>query len=271
MIDRERALAIQKRAMRDWIAMVGDSAPDSRLLEPAGVAAAVVPAVPERSISNSVTYGASAELEAALDELAVAYEEAGVFAWTVWVPELDRETITLLERAGHSFDGQPMAMVLELDRYRPPDAAARARREADVELETGGEMPTLGRINDAAYGFAPGAGMGAMFARSPERVEVRLSQARVDGEPVAVMATIDHEPVEGAGGPDCGIYFVATDPEHRGRGLASGLMDAALTGASERGCETSSLQASALGEPVYAALGYERCFRMHMYERRRQR
>ena len=55
-IDRDRALAIQQRAMRDWIAMLGGSAPDSRFLELDGVAAAIVPSVPERSIANSVNY-----------------------------------------------------------------------------------------------------------------------------------------------------------------------------------------------------------------------
>ncbi len=53
--------------------------------------ASVVPAIPDRSIVNSVAYRDADSLAAALDELAAEYDEAGVEAWTVWVPEDDRD------------------------------------------------------------------------------------------------------------------------------------------------------------------------------------
>ena len=68
---------------------------------------------------------------------------------------------------------------------------------------------------------------------------------------------------------DLGFYFVATHPDHRGRGLARGLMSVAITDARRRGMATSSLQSSALGQPVYERLGYQGDFRFAMYERRR--
>jgi predicted acetyltransferase len=77
-----------------------------------------------------------------------------------------------------------------------------------------------------------------------------------------VLATIDHE-------DDLGVYFVATYPEHRGKGLASRLLTAALIEGLDRGMRTSSLQSSARGEPLYARLGYEADFRLHLYELRR--
>ena len=86
---------------------------------------------------------------------------------------------------------------------------------------------------------------------------LRLYQARADsGEPVSVMATIDHA------GDDVGIYLVATHPDHRGRGLASRLLAAALDEAKQRGMQTSSLQGSPMGAPIYARLGYSGDFRM---------
>jgi GNAT superfamily N-acetyltransferase len=261
-IDRDRALAIQQRAMRDWIAMLGGSAPDSRLVERDGVAAAIIPSVPNRSIPNSVNYSDARALADSLDELAAIYDKAGVNAWTVWTPDFDREAIAALEAAGHAFDGKPLAMVLELERFEPPDLGG-------LDYDRDGDMPTLGEVNDAAYGFAAGDGMAALFAESPEGIDLRIYRVRMDGESACVLATIDHEPLDGAAGPDCGIYFVATHERARGRGLATRLLTAALVEARGRGCATSSLQASAMGESIYTALGYQGYFRLHLYERRK--
>ena len=67
---------------------------------------------------------------------------------------------------------------------------------------------------------------------------------------------------------DAGILFVATPPEMRGRRLASRLLTAALIEARGRGMRTSSLQASALGSPIYERLGYSTHFSFHIMERR---
>ncbi len=256
MITRERAVAVQRAAFRDWIRFAGSSHPDSRLLELDGVCASIAPAARHRSIANSVMFEDPGALAAALDRLAAAYDEAGVEAWVVWCREDERETIELLEGAGHSFDGQPAAMVLELDGFETP-----ALGDLDWDAEASGEL--LARLNDAAYGHTREDGFGVALARPPAGLGLRLYQARLDGEPVCVLGTIDHE------GGDCGIYFVATAEAARGRGLATRLLTAALAEARERGCRTSSLQASPMGEPVYAALGYRAHFRFAMYERRR--
>jgi GNAT superfamily N-acetyltransferase len=250
-LTKDEALAIQRRAMRDWVAMLGASAPDSMLDEGDGVTAALVPSVPTRSIANSVTYTDAASLFARHDELVQRYEAAGIQAWTVWAPAFEAETIAGLQARGHSFDGKPTAMVLELDGWEAPDLG-------DLDWDDEGDGQTAGALNDLAYGvtsdgFAPGLASPPDFVRS--------YRARIDGEVACVLATIDHE-------DDLGFYFVATHPDHRGKGLASRLMVAALADARERGFRTSSLQASKLGEPVYTRLGYEPYFRFYMYERR---
>ena len=38
----------------------------------------------------------------------------------MWAPEFDRETIALLEGAGHKLDGSPRAMSIELADFEPP-------------------------------------------------------------------------------------------------------------------------------------------------------
>jgi GNAT superfamily N-acetyltransferase len=261
MIDRERALAIQRRALRDCVAFVADAAQDSRLVERDGVSAAVVPATPDRSVPNSVTYRDAHRLAEALPELADVYEAAGVRRWTVWAPEFDREASRALEDAGHALDASPAAMVVELDALRAPALG-------DLEYDSECDMPTLARANDAAYESDPESGLTPALVRRPADLDLRLYRARVEGEVASVLSTIDHPPASPGAGPDCGIYWVATPPRWQGRGLATRLLAAALLEARARGCETSSLQASPMGEPVYARLGYARSFRLHMYERR---
>lgn len=263
-MDRNRAHAIQLGGLADFVALMGGASDGARVIERDGVTAGVVPATPRRSIPNSVTYRDAAALAAAYDELASAYEDAETEAWTVWTPDFDREAIELLEGAGHEFDGKPAAMVLDLDELGDPDLG-------DLDWDADGSMQTFGALNDAAYGLDEGSGYAPGLVRRPEGLELRLYQARVGGAVASVVGTIDHAPRDGVDGPDCGVYFVATPPEHRGRGLARRLMLAALREARDRGCTTSSLQASPMGEPIYTAMGYRPHFRLHLYERRSAR
>ena len=256
MIDGDRALAIQRRAMRDFVAMLGSSAPGSELHERDGVTAARVPGCPGRSIVNSVTFAEAGALLAMHDELAAFYDEAGVNAWTVWVPDFDRETVAGLEERGHAFDGEPCAMTLELSDWEGPEVG-------DLDWNAEASPDLLGPLNDLAYGIDPAVGIGRALV-SPSAEHLRLYAARVGGEPACVLGTIDH------GGEDLGFYFVATHPERRGRGLATRLMAAAITDARERGLATASLQASAMGRPVYERLGFDPHFKLEMHELRRQ-
>ena len=253
-MNRERALALQKRGLHDWIAVLGASSEGARTLEADGVIAAIVPACPQRSICNSVSYESAAALGAALERLDAAYEDAGIAAWTVWAPEFDREAVELLESAGHVLDGSPMAMSVELDRFADVEVG-------DLDWDTDADPLDLGRLNDLAYGLT-GDECLAPCLSSPPMSQLRLYQARVEGTPACVLGTIDHD-------RDLGFYFVATHPERRGGGLASRLIAAAVSDALDRGLETSSLQGSAMGQSVYRRLGYGDDFTLNMYERRR--
>lgn len=283
-LSRDRVLELQRRGLRDWISTLARSSDGARMFERNGVSAAIVPASAQRSIPNSVSYTDSRALLGSLDELAELYRGAGIDAWTVWVPDFDAETIAALEQAGHRFDGRPAAMALELDAFEPPGLG-----DLDWEAEVSGE--DFGRINDRAYGIGE-RGYAPSLVDPPS--DLRRYVARVDGEPACVLATMDHPNQEpqhpapqrrrtsaspsglrdrrrrGSATPpsDLGFYFVATDPRFQRRGLAGRLMAVPLAEARERGLRTSSLQASAMGEPVYRRLGYEVGFRLHLYERR---
>jgi ribosomal protein S18 acetylase RimI-like enzyme len=244
-----------RRMYRSFAAVIGATAAGTeggRALEPDGVCAAVTPAIPERSVFNSVVYEDPDALARSLDDLAAAYDDAGVRAWTVWVPESDRASARLLERAGHELDADPLAMVLELDELSDPDAG-------DLDWDDTAPIEEVWRVNDLAYGYESGTferGLGA----PPDGV-YRFYRARLDGETACVVGTAD---VEG----DCGMYWVATLPEARGRGLVSRLMSVALAAGRDRGSDISTLQATKLGRPVYERLGYRDIGVLQMWERR---
>lgn len=222
------------------------------VVEREDVTAAVVPDCPDRSVVNCVVYSDAGSLGAALDGLAHEYDSAGVRAWTVWVPEQDREVAGILERAGHRLDARPAAMVLDL-----AELDERAAPAAELDLMEP-DMADAARVNDAAYGF-PGDFERAFTRLPPEPAHLYL--ARGDGLPACTLLTYEE-------GGECGIYLVATLPGSRGRGLATALVVHALREARDRGCTTSSLQATQRGRPVYHRLGYRDIGAVHMWERR---
>jgi GNAT superfamily N-acetyltransferase len=220
----------------------------AQLLELDGVQAVVNPAVRERSVFNSVVYLDPDALAAARDELAAAYAGAGC-AWTVWVPERDDGTARLLEAAGHTLDAQPRAMGTKLDQVTEPDLS-----ELDWTAE--GDPAEMASLNDSAYGYEPGTWVRGT-GREPDGMRVYM--ARLDGKPAATVGSRD---VDG----DCTIWNVATAEWARGRGLSTALMHKAIFDAAQRGCPTSTLQATKLGAPVYRRCGYEDLGGLGMWE-----
>ncbi len=253
-MDRSAAIELQRRGLATFVRMLARGSHDSALFERDGVLGAIVPACPDRSVINSAAYSDVRSLAAALSELAAAHDEAGVRAWTVWVPEEDGDAVALLEAAGHRLDATPMAMNLDLARL--------PEREADgLDWDDRASVQDVARINDLAYGFQEPT-FGVALTNLPADPPLRLYQARVGGEPASVLGTLDD-------GDDCGVYMVATLKGHRGKGLARRLMHVALAEARERGLGTSTLQATGLGYPVYERLGYEPVCTLQMWERRK--
>jgi GNAT superfamily N-acetyltransferase len=244
----------QLEFIRGYIEWLGRASERAEAWERPGVSAAMVPIAAERSIVNSVIAESTLNLTDAYSQLSEAYREAGIVAWTVWTHEEDNDAQRFLEENGHVFDGAPVAMALDLAAWKPEDLG-------DLDWDAEAEFGELGRINDLAYGYEPDTGMAKALLAPADEMAIRLYRARVEDEVACVLGTLDV-------GDDAGILFVATPPELRGRRLASRLLTAALLDARERGMRTSSLQASALGSPIYERLGYRTHFRFHLMERR---
>jgi GNAT superfamily N-acetyltransferase len=232
------------RTMRSAFGAMGRRG--GRWLDEDGVGGLVMPSVPERSLFNCVAYERGADVGAAYDRLEPAY--AGVNAWTVWVPDDDTATAELLAAHGHVHDGNPAMMALDLASFEPPaDLPSYGRATAQL----------VGDVNDAVYPWKDGSLERALRGGvSPEDFHLYAA------EDACVLGIHDCD-------GDAGVFFVATLPEARGRGLATGLLAAALVEARERGCDISTLQATRGGEPVYTRLGYQRLGAIGMWEKRR--
>jgi len=249
---RDRAFERMLASMRAFFRLVGRSSQGAHVIELEGVLGCVCPKVPERSLPNSVIYESQDALIGALPDLARRYEEADIAAWTVWVPEDDTEAAAALAAAGHVLDADPAAMTRELDDLADPP---------EIDHCAGDEfLPVVASINDRSYGF-DGTPFSDFTAQQPPGV-TRDYVAYLDGEPACAVVIL---PADG----DASVWDVATLPEARGRGLTTRLLHRALWDARAEGCDMSSLQATKLGEPVYARLGYRSHGALQMWERRR--
>ena len=244
-----RVLERMFATMRSFFCRFAEASPGGSVIALPGVSACVTPGLPNRSVFNSVIYDDAGALEAALGDAASGYVRAGVTAWTVWSHESDGHAAELLARAGHELDASPAAMALELDALEEPPPVK------GLEIEDGASIDDALPVLESSYGWSLREGVGGWGSGT------RSYLARVDGRPASALGIHDT-----AG--DAGVFFVGTVPEARGRGVATRLLWHALVAARERGCDISTLQATRMGEPVYARLGYSSHGRVNMWERR---
>lgn len=245
---RRRAIA----GVRDEVEAFGSAAEDSKLIREEGLLAALVPSSPQRSLFNSVYYDDPAALTVALDSLNATYEENGVRAWTVWVPDEDRATARLLAERGHLLDAEPRAMAMELAGFdhEPPAPEGIAPGPIDAVA--------CALLNDLAYGYGPDGFRAGLAGETA----IRWYGAYAGEEPIGCVGAIEV-------GDDCCVTGVATPPEWRGRGIAGWLLCRALAEARDRGLSSASLQATRAGAPIYERLGFRDFGFIEMWELRR--
>jgi ribosomal protein S18 acetylase RimI-like enzyme len=198
-----------------------------------GVAAAVFPNEPERSVYNNALLerelGASERADA-LDAMEAAYAAAGVARFAAWIHETDVPMRDDLVGRGYTIDTSTRAMAMTLDDIRLPPS--------DIDLTLADWREHL-RI----------AGVPANFLAAADPSAYHILLARLDGETVATAMAFDYE-------GDCGIYNVGTLEHARRRGLGTALTTIQLHAAVARGCETASLQSTPMAERLYRAAGF---------------
>jgi ribosomal protein S18 acetylase RimI-like enzyme len=198
-----------------------------------GVATAVFPSGPARAVFNNALLerelGATARA-AAVETMEAAYAAAGVARFAAWVHEHDAALRQELERRGYTRDASTRAMGLALDDLRLPRPALELGPPRWSEC-----LRLLGVPPDLLGGADPAA--------------FHVLVARLGGENVATAMAFDR-------GGDCGIYNVTTLERARRRGLGTALTTVHVHDARARGCQTASLQSTAMAEGVYAAVGF---------------
>ena len=146
-------------------------------------------------------------------------------------------------------DSTPVLMAAQLnDVERAPD-----RQVVRVTLDE------VGVVNDAAYDLPAGTISDPITSLPANDLHTYGIRELKEAMSVALVQDV---------GNDAFVSFVATLPANRGEHLASRILAHALHEADERGQITTSLQASKLGQGIYARLGYQSLGEIHLYERR---
>jgi GNAT superfamily N-acetyltransferase len=110
----------------------------------------------------------------------------------------------------------------------------------------------LVRFRETAFrGFGYPVQVAPRFMNEPllAQPNVRLYAGSVEGDVVATAALVTT-------GSVAGVYWVGTLEAHRRRGYGEALTWAAVAGGQRAGCTVASLQASAMGKPVYEKMGF---------------
>ena len=136
-------------------------------------------------------------------------------------------------------------------RKAPPELEIAPAVAADVgELESV-LNETFGMPLDSVRTFALGRFVG--------HEDVLMFVGRLEGKIVTTATSL-------LSGDSAGVFQVGTLEQHRGKGLGNVMTGHAIKAAVEKGARISYLQASALGKPVYEAMGFKTVLQHSLFE-----
>jgi ribosomal protein S18 acetylase RimI-like enzyme len=171
-----------------------------------------------------------------------AYDSADVDRYAAWVHESDEGMRAELIRRGYTFQESTRAMGMSLD--------------DSVLALPAVELGPLDWVAYLEYLQLVGVPAGLLSGADPSAFHTLV--ARRDGANVATAIAFDHD-------GDCGLFNMSTLETARRRGLGTALTARHVHDAAERGCTTASLQATAMAERVYAAVGFRDLGRIFEY------
>jgi hypothetical protein len=176
----------------------------------------------------------------------------GFSLWQRGGVEEDRDLAAAAEAAGLQcvYEMPEMLLAERAEEPRLP-AGAELRRLASAE-----EFDDYWRIAASSYtslGFPPEIFEANQRSEGLIAPDAAAFVAYLESEPVSIAMTIVSHGI-------AGIYWVGSLEPARGKGLGRAVTAAATNAGFDLGADVASLQASPMGEPIYAAMGYETVF-----------
>lgn len=221
--------------------LLGKYARGGLLREEPGLVSAVTGPVPW--LNATVVYDTLAEPEAAISRSLEFYRKAGApFVIRIRVG-FEMEAQRAMQALGLQTADRVPGMVLNPVGVIPPPPPGLTIDDWSAE-----SLPAYNEVMRVAFG-APMALMDKLQPPAILTSRLRGFVGYVDGRPVATSALIVSDGV-------AGVYNVATLPEYRKRGLGEAMTWHAVREGAASGCVIGSLQASAMGQPVYARMGF---------------
>jgi len=199
--------------------------------------------LPERTLNWGFLKPPYTDLAAAAGRVRAYFEERKL-PFQLTFRDVSLAPARALEAAGFERRPDPTpGMALALPVAVPPAPLAIE------EVRTPEQLVAFRETAFRSFGFPVAAAHIFLNERLLALPHVRLFAGKVDG---AVVATS----LLAVTGAVAGIYWVGTLEGVRRRGYGEALTWAAVAGGREAGCRVASLQASQLGRPVYARMGF---------------
>jgi ribosomal protein S18 acetylase RimI-like enzyme len=221
--------------------LMANHAKGGSLYEEPGLVATITGTIPWLNVT--VVYGGLAQPAAALGRAIDFYRKAGApFVMRIRVG-FEMETQQAMRELGLEAADQLPGMILNPVGDVPPPPEGLTIAEWDAA-----SLAVSNEIMAAAFGM-PLPLMNNLITPSLLDSPLRGYIGYVDGRAVATSALIVSDGV-------AGVYNVATLPEYRKRGLGEAMTWHAVREGVAIGCVIGSLQASAMGQPVYARMGF---------------
>lgn len=179
-----------------------------------------------------------------------AARERGFSVWVrAGLPE-DEDLAAAAEAAGFQAVFEMPEMLLRDERLGPESTPLGVELRRLSEVDEAADFWAVAKDAYATNGFPPEVFAGYTDHAGLLADNVAAFIARVEGEPASIAMTIVSDNV-------AGIYWVGSRERARGLGLGRAVTVAATNAGLALGAEIASLQASPMGRPIYAKLGYE--------------